>query len=298
MPFTKTLRPPAETESSESKAHERGESPEEEIREGSEDAPRSRKRRARGSKSTKAPMDSECGCSGGKGKKCTCDGGCSGSKKMDAALTPYEYLDACDLGIQGRSNSYIRTRLMTQSSARADKKCGNSSIPDDRQCRAGGVMGKVATGAAIAGGAAAAYGAFKHRKQISATASNVASRVRSAASNGMEYATSRSGKRDLARATRPVRRTVRRARTATTGAVTSARSTAANAASSVRSAASNGMEYATSRAGKRDLARATRPARRAVRRVGSSVSRVGTSVRSRFSRDSVWAVGFEPGDFQ
>lgn len=180
MPFTKTLRTPAETESLESKAHERGESSTEETREGSEDAPRSRKRSARGSKNTKAPMDSECGCGGGKGKKCTCDGGCSGSKKMDAALTPYEYLDACDLGIQGRSNSYIRTRLMTQSSARTDKKCGNSSIPDDKQCKAGnGTLRKVATGAAIAGGvAAAAYGLSRMRRKGLPPASGPAGALR------------------------------------------------------------------------------------------------------------------------
>ena len=83
--------------------------------------PHSRKRSAKNANNTKAPMDGgmygkkpmdgECGCKGKKGGKC--DGSCGGAmrKRADAALTPHEYLNACDLGIQDRSRSYIRARL-------------------------------------------------------------------------------------------------------------------------------------------------------------------------------------------
>lgn len=106
----------------------------------------SRKRSAKGAKSTKAPVDGDCGCGGAKkGKKCTCDGNCGGyAKKMDRsdALTPQEYLAACDLGIQGRSRSYIRARLdtamnLTPSTVRADLKCGNGSISPGEKCTKG-----------------------------------------------------------------------------------------------------------------------------------------------------------------
>jgi len=97
-----------------------------------------RKRSAKGAKSTKAPMDGDCGCGGGKAKKCTCDGGCGGyAKKMDRsdALTPQEYLAACDLGIQGRSRSYIRARL--DATERLDLKCGKGSISPGEKCTKG-----------------------------------------------------------------------------------------------------------------------------------------------------------------
>lgn len=148
MPAVTKKRPLMEPEAGESKAHEAGESPEEETREGSEpeEAPRgsrtNRKRSAKNANNTKAPMDGEsCGCGGGKGKakKCTCDGGCGGgyAKKMDRndALTPQEYLAACDLGIQGRSRSYIRARL--DSEERLDLKCGNGSISPGEKCHKG-----------------------------------------------------------------------------------------------------------------------------------------------------------------
>lgn len=148
MPAATKKRPLMEPEAGESKAHEAGESPEEETREGSEpeEAPRgsrtNRKRSAKNANNTKAPMDGEsCGCGGGKGKakKCTCDGGCGGgyAKKMDRndALTPQEYLAACDLGIQGRNRSYIRARL--DSEARLDLKCGRGSISQGEHCRKG-----------------------------------------------------------------------------------------------------------------------------------------------------------------
>jgi hypothetical protein len=67
-----------------------------------------------------------------KGKKkgsCGCDKG----GKMDAALTPMEYLDACDLGIQNRSRAYIRGVL----SVREDKKCGGSGIAEGKKCNKG-----------------------------------------------------------------------------------------------------------------------------------------------------------------
>lgn len=134
-----------EPESGESLAHENAESSSEEVREGSESEeasarPRtSRRRSARGAKQTKAPMDGEsCGCGGGRAKKCTCDSGCSSyGKKMDRndALTPQEYLAACDLGIQGRSRSYIRARL--DAAERLDLKCGRGSISQGEQCRKG-----------------------------------------------------------------------------------------------------------------------------------------------------------------
>lgn len=151
MPAVTKKRPLMEPEAGESKAHEAGESPEEETREGSEpeEAPRgsrtNRKRSAKNANNTKAPMDGEsCGCGGGKGKakKCTCDGGCGGgyAKKMDRndALTPQEYLAACDLGIQGRSRSYIRARLDAEE--RLDLKCGNGSISQGETCHKGGVQ--------------------------------------------------------------------------------------------------------------------------------------------------------------
>jgi hypothetical protein len=122
---------------------------EEEEEEGEEEemdmASTSRKRSAKGAKNTKAPMDggmygkkpmdAECGCKGKKGAKC--DGNCGGSmrKRGDAALTPHEYLNACDLGIQDRSRSYIRARL--DAAERLDLKCGKGSISEGEKCTKG-----------------------------------------------------------------------------------------------------------------------------------------------------------------
>ena len=104
----------------------------------------SRKRSAKGAKQTKAPMDGMyskkpmdgegCGCMG-KGRKGKCDGNCG--KKMDRAdaLTPQEYLAACDFGIQGRSRSYIRARL--DAAERLDLKCGNGAISEGEKCTKG-----------------------------------------------------------------------------------------------------------------------------------------------------------------
>jgi hypothetical protein len=171
-------------EPGEGKAHEMEESPEDEVREGSESeeseyhAKRGRKRSPRGAKHTKAPMDAEGGCCNEKkgrgkcsacasGKPCggTMDGDC-GAKRGDSSLTPQEYLAACDLGIQDRSRSYIRTRLTVMDSLtpatvqfRSDagsRKCGNSYIPANKQCRAGAGGGaaprKMSTGKRIVTG--------------------------------------------------------------------------------------------------------------------------------------------------
>ena len=122
--------------------------PEETEEEGEEEemdmASTSRKRSAKGAKNTKAPMDgaygkkpmdAECGCSGKKGGKC--DGSCGGSmrKRGDSALTPHEYLGACDLGIQDRSRSYIRARL--DAAERLDLKCGKGAISKGEKCTKG-----------------------------------------------------------------------------------------------------------------------------------------------------------------
>lgn len=166
MPSHMKKRRPMEAEPGEGKAHEMRESPEEEVREGSESeeghyGKTNRKRSAKGAKKTKAPMDAEgCGCGGKKGA--TCDGNCGSSmKKRSDALTPQEYLTACDLGIQGRSRSYIRARL--DAAERLDKKCGASGIAENKKCNVGtgksaakgsslGTALKViGTGAALAG---------------------------------------------------------------------------------------------------------------------------------------------------
>lgn len=134
-------RPPIEAEPGEGKAHEMKESPEEEVREGAEpddQAKASRKRSAKGAKRTKAPMDSDCGCGGKKGS--SCDGNCGGYAKKDRsdALSPQEYLAACDLGIQHRSRAYIRARL--DATERLDLKCGNGSISEGEKCTKGGAQ--------------------------------------------------------------------------------------------------------------------------------------------------------------
>lgn len=141
---------PMEMEPGEGKKHEMAETKQEEVREGAEPddttkGKTNRKRSAKGAKNTKAPMDGEgCACGARKGKA-SCDGNCGGyGKKMDRndALTPQEYLAACDLGIQNRSRTYIRARLdtamnLTPSTVRADLKCGNGSISEGEKCTKG-----------------------------------------------------------------------------------------------------------------------------------------------------------------
>ncbi len=101
------------------------------VREGTED-----------SDCGKEMEDAEC-CAEKKGKsKCSaCKAGKPCMGRSDA-LTSQDYLDACDLGIADRSRPYIRARLdamtaLTPSALRSDKKCGASSIPDNKQCRVG-----------------------------------------------------------------------------------------------------------------------------------------------------------------
>lgn len=140
MPVPTKKRPPLEMEPGEGKAHEMSESSSEEVREGSEadekQSSHSRKRSAKGSKNTKAPMDAEGGCCNekkGKGKCPTCAAG--GACRGDAALTPHEYLAACELGIQDRSRTYIRARL--DAAERLDLKCGKGSISEGEKCTKG-----------------------------------------------------------------------------------------------------------------------------------------------------------------
>jgi hypothetical protein len=161
-------RPPFELEPGEGKAHEASESPEDETREGAEDAaPTSRKRSARGASRTKAPMDAEGGCCNakkGKAKCSACAAGkpCGGAKVDTAissrvstapcghsgeapcrasargdALTPWEYLDAAELGIQNRSRAYIRARLDAEQRLDAGVKCGGGYIAQGKKCKAG-----------------------------------------------------------------------------------------------------------------------------------------------------------------
>jgi hypothetical protein len=112
-------------------------------------------------------MDAECGCKGKKGAKC--DGNCGSMRKRGDSLTPLEYLDACELGIQDRSPTYIRARLDT--AERLDLKCGKGSISEGEKCtkgpaqrvqpqqRGGSKVRGLKTAAKIAGAAALIGGA-------------------------------------------------------------------------------------------------------------------------------------------
>lgn len=114
-----------------------------------------------------------------KGKDCGC------SHKNDA-LTPQEYLAACDMGIQDRSRVYIRARL--DAAERLDrrttggkgKKCGNSYIPATSKCNNGktyaggskdpasirrGVVVGASKGAQIGAGVAGVAGAIAGYKR-------------------------------------------------------------------------------------------------------------------------------------
>lgn len=117
----------AAEEKSESPAMEKGETPE------YGDAPH-------GKKPCKA-------CAKKSKKKGSC--GCGDKAKMDRALSPQEYLDACDLGIQDRSKSYIRARLDAVATAGKGQgvKCGNGYIGRGKKCNNGqGSSPSVATG--------------------------------------------------------------------------------------------------------------------------------------------------------
>ena len=89
-------------------------------------------------RSTMASLDDENNDSGSKkmdkkGKDCGCD------HKNDA-LTPQEYLAACEGGFQDQSRAYIRARLdavKREDRAGTGKKCGNSYIPRQANCTNG-----------------------------------------------------------------------------------------------------------------------------------------------------------------
>jgi hypothetical protein len=172
----KSKKPKIEIEISPEGEEEEGPDDEKEMDGGMK--PPSRKRSAKGAKSTKAPMDggmygkkpmdAECGCKGKKGGKC--DGNCGSMKKdrADSALTPHEYLSACDLGIQDRSRSYIRARL--DAAERLDLKCGKGSISKGEKCSKGAatavesapisIRKGMKLGAKIGGGLGVAQGAL------------------------------------------------------------------------------------------------------------------------------------------
>jgi hypothetical protein len=121
----------------------------------------------------KKPMDGE-GCSCGR-RKSKCDGSCG--KKMDRndALSPQEYLAACELGIHNRPRPYIRARL--DATERLDKKCGASAIPDNKKCTKGSggsnkVLGAVAA-ATLIGGSIAVSSEIEKRKRNELKAKDV-----------------------------------------------------------------------------------------------------------------------------
>ena len=111
---------------------------------------------------------------------CSCGGTCSGCKKKgrlsrqspssdmdrDDALSPTEYLAACDLGIQGRSRPYIRARLDAATQLeegyieeREDQKCGKSGIGKGKKCKK--PQTAVGLGARIGGGIGATAGGLR-----------------------------------------------------------------------------------------------------------------------------------------
>jgi hypothetical protein len=126
-----------------------------EMEEGPDDEGEIRESSAGRKRRPKRSMDGDCSCGKRKGK---CDGSCGKTMKdggmykkpmMDRgdALTPQEYLAACDLGIQGQPRSYIRARL--DYAERLDLKCGKGAIPEGKKCTKGPatrVEGKKAPG--------------------------------------------------------------------------------------------------------------------------------------------------------
>lgn len=114
-----------------------------EMEEGPDDEGEIRESSAGRKRRPKRSMDGDCSCGKRKGK---CDGSCGKTMKdggmykkpmMDRgdALTPQEYLAACDLGIQGQPRSYIRARL--DYAERLDLKCGKGAIPEGKKCTKG-----------------------------------------------------------------------------------------------------------------------------------------------------------------
>ncbi len=137
----KTKKPTVEIEINPEGEEESPEPGEEKEMDSSSALPKrhSRKRSAKNAHNTKAPMDGDCGCKAKDPKgKASCDGSCGGyAKKTDRndALTPQEYLKACELGIHNRSRAYIRARL--DSAARLDLKCGAGAISEGEKCTKG-----------------------------------------------------------------------------------------------------------------------------------------------------------------
>lgn len=252
MPAATRRRPkPSAPEAGESPDDESSESPDEQMREGSEDMPPVSKGR-RGRRGRKAVKDGSCSaCAAGKpcaGKK---DGDTSAGpgelynpgrknpRMNNDALSPQEYLDACDLGIQNESKAYIRARLDTEDAIRQDFRSRSSSSQSQNN---GSTVRKVATGAAIAGGVAALAiggrrsGAFRRAGSAMRSA---APRLRRAASTGMRKARTGAG---MAR--RTASSGLGRARTATSSGMSRARSGFATASTRARSAGSTGMKRA------------------------------------------------------
>lgn len=157
FPMKKKKKAPegsAAEEGAESPKQEKGESPE------YGDAPHGKKPCAACRK--KGKKKGSCGCSGAADKG-----------KMDAALTPQEYLDACDLGIQRRSPAYIRARL---DAAGQGQKCGNGYIGRGKKCNVGGGGGlKSQTEPQINKAGVRAGRALRVAAAIGGTASNVGS---------------------------------------------------------------------------------------------------------------------------
>jgi hypothetical protein len=245
MPAATRRRPKTSApELGESPEHEAGEGPDEEVREGAEDMPPMSKGR-RGRRGRKAVKDGSCSaCAAGKpcsGKK---DGDTSAGpgelynpgrknpRMNNDALSPQEYLDACDLGIQNESKAYIRARLDTEDAIREDFRSRSSSGQSQNN---GSTVRKVATGAAIAGGVAALAigghrsGAFR---RAGSALRKAAPRVRTAASSGMGRARSAASSG------------FGRARSAANSGMGRARSGFATASTRARSAGSTGMKRA------------------------------------------------------
>jgi hypothetical protein len=102
------------------------------------------------------------------------------------ALSPQEYLDACDLGIQNKPKAYIRARLDTEDALRQDFRSSGGQSQNN-----GSTARRVATGAAIAGGVAAlAYGGHRSGafRRAGSALRKAAPRLRTAGSTGMRKA--------------------------------------------------------------------------------------------------------------
>jgi hypothetical protein len=288
MPAATRRRPKTSApELGESPEHEAGEGPDEEVREGAEDMPPMSKGR-RGRRGRKAVKDGSCSaCAAGKpcsGKK---DGDTSAGpgelynpgrknpRMNNDALSPQEYLDACDLGIQNESKAYIRARLDTEDAIRRDFGSRSSSGQSQNN---GSTVRKVATGAAIAGGVAAlAYGG--HRSGAFRAAGSA---LRKAASSpGM-----RKARVGLKMATRTG---MRKARTG----FGQARSAASSGMKQARSGFSTGMKRAqTSLSG--STANSQVRIRRARRAAGNTMARATGKSPKQLSlfNDSMYADGF------